>query len=244
MGVVSGFALTLAAIASSEASGKKKSRCLVVSSANNVRAWKGSLHRHASPNEVAVYHGGSSGSRRVQIHRLQAHGGVCLTTYGMLTKMGEAYPDSIVDSEGASAEPSWHCAVLDEAEELVSKPTGTRSRHLEKLGHDAQFLILVSGGASPGIHPIDAQARWPGMDFAVVSLNTGEISSMGDVEADVQVGRGSSKSLKYKPAGGSSLESRLERGSGDAERIVAEALSSKGGPASVLGQMMADSTVI
>jgi len=48
-----------------------KMRCLVVSSANNLRAWRNPLYRHASQNDVAVYHGGSQGERRLRVHRLQ-----------------------------------------------------------------------------------------------------------------------------------------------------------------------------
>ena len=127
--------------------------------------------------------GGSQGAKRVALHRLQQNGGVCLTTYGMLPKMGDLYPGSIVapgsEEEG---EASWHCAILDEAQELIAKPTGTRSRHLEELGHAAQFLVLLpeEGGA---IHPVDAGARWPGMEFEVIQV-LAEASPRWDHEED------------------------------------------------------------
>lgn len=149
----------------------RSARCLVVSSASNLKAWRAPLYRHASQNDVALFHGGSVGGRRVQVHRLQIHGGVCLTTYGMLPKMGALYPGGIA-TEGAEGAvmSAWHCAVLDQAEVLIDKPTGTRCRHLEELGHLSHFLVLVPSEGAPPIHPIDAQARWPGMEFDVVPL--------------------------------------------------------------------------
>jgi len=89
----------------------------------------------------------------------------------MLPKMGDLYPGSIIapGAQEEEGEASWHCAVLDEATELIAKPTGSRSRNLEELGHSAQFLVLIPESGSD-IHPIDAGARWPGMEFEVVNV--------------------------------------------------------------------------
>eukprot|EP00658_Telonema_sp_P-2_P084884 TRINITY_DN9545_c0_g3_i2.p1 TRINITY_DN9545_c0_g3~~TRINITY_DN9545_c0_g3_i2.p1 ORF type:complete len:382 (+),score=42.75 TRINITY_DN9545_c0_g3_i2:212-1357(+) len=122
-------------------------RCLVVSTSPNIAEFKKRLGSQTASAPVRVFHGGTAGDRQKCLHQLWHQGGVCLTTFGMLPKLGGALQGGGI----------WDVVILDEVDTVARN--ATRWRQLQCMGQ-LQFVVGIwSAHESADVEMLEA--KWP-----------------------------------------------------------------------------------
>ena len=150
----SASALHAAAVMARTIRRNENGSCLLVAAAQNLADWKLSFNTQTTGDPVRVYHGGSAGDRQRMLHQLRVHGGVCLTTYGMLPKLG-----------GALHGGGWQLVVLDQLQGLLSG--GQRWRQLQCLGQLHFVVGIWTDEDEPEIDRLES--RWPQYECLMVN---------------------------------------------------------------------------
>ena len=116
-------------------------RVLLVLSVSLLKHWEEQLGRWCPEIPVRCFHGGSKKAREKQLRDAQKNGGVCLTTYGLVTTSHELLSDftgcggDVFDSstgewrsrQGARNDGEWDMVILDEGHKIRNHTTKTQN---------------------------------------------------------------------------------------------------------------------